>query len=97
MADRCAASTPTIIRRLAREVAAAPTAAVYGRIGTHTAEFGTVASWAVDVLNALTGNLDRPGGAMFPLAAHDRAGPPRARAGASRSAATAAGSRASPR
>ena len=28
------------------------------------------ASWAVDVVNVLTGNLDRPGGAMFPLAAH---------------------------
>jgi len=63
-----------VIRRLAREVAAAPSAAVYGRIGTHTVEFGTLASWAVDLLNALTGNLDRPGGAMFPLAAHDRAG-----------------------
>ena len=53
------------IRRLARELAAAPTAAVYGRIGTTTAEFGTVASWLVDVLNVCTGNLDRPGGAMF--------------------------------
>ncbi len=60
------------IRHLARDLAAAPTAVVYGRIGTHTAEFGTIAAWAVDVLNALTGNLDRPGGAMFPLAAHDR-------------------------
>jgi anaerobic selenocysteine-containing dehydrogenase len=57
------------IRRLARELAAAPTACVYGRIGTTTAEFGTVASWLVDVLNALTGNLDRPGGAMFATAA----------------------------
>jgi anaerobic selenocysteine-containing dehydrogenase len=57
------------IRRLARELAAAPSAAVYGRIGTCTQEFGTLASWLVDVLNVLTGNLDRPGGAMFPLAA----------------------------
>ena len=39
------------------------------RIGTCTQEFGTLASWLVDVLNALTGNLDREGGAMFPLAA----------------------------
>ena len=44
-------------------------AAVYGRIGTTTQEFGTLASWLVDVLNVLTGNLDREGGAMFPLAA----------------------------
>jgi len=57
------------IRRMARELAAAETAAVYGRIGTTTQEFGTTASWLVDVLNALTGNLDRAGGAMFPLAA----------------------------
>ena len=57
------------IRRLARELAAAPRGAVYGRIGTCTQEFGTLASWLVDVLNALTGNLDREGGAMFPAAA----------------------------
>jgi anaerobic selenocysteine-containing dehydrogenase len=54
-----------IIRRLTRELAAAETAAVYGRLGTCTQEFGTLASWLVDVLNILTGNLDRPGGAMF--------------------------------
>jgi anaerobic selenocysteine-containing dehydrogenase len=53
------------IRTLARELAAAPTAAVYGRIGTCTQEFGTLTSWLVDVVNVLTGNLDRPGGAMF--------------------------------
>ncbi len=66
------------IRRLARELAAAESAAVYGRIGTHTAEFGTLAAWLADVLNALTGNLDRPGGAMFSHAAHER---PRSRRG----------------
>jgi anaerobic selenocysteine-containing dehydrogenase len=57
------------IRVLAREIAAAPAAAVYGRIGTSTVEFGTIGSWLVDVINVLTGNLDRPGGAMFPLSA----------------------------
>src|SRR5215211_1151242 len=57
------------IRRMARELATAPSAAVYARIGTCTQEFGTLASWLVDVLNVLTGNLDREGGAMFPLAA----------------------------
>ncbi|GIM64548.1 dehydrogenase [Amorphoplanes auranticolor] len=66
------------IRGLARELAAAPTAAVYGRIGTCTVEFGTLTSWLVDVVNVLTGNLDRPGGVMFPLAAHVS---PRPRAG----------------
>src|SRR5918995_2776487 len=57
------------IRRMARELAAADRAAVYARIGTCTQEFGTLASWLVDVLNVLTGNLDREGGAMFARAA----------------------------
>lgn len=61
------------IRDLARDLAAAPTAAVYGRIGSCTVEYGTLTSWLVDVLNILTGNLDRPGGALFPLSATDRA------------------------
>ncbi|PPJ19910.1 molybdopterin-binding oxidoreductase [Nocardia nova] len=57
------------VGRLARELAAAPTAAVYARIGTCTAEFGTLTQWLVDVINVLTGNLDRAGGAMFATAA----------------------------
>lgn len=61
-----------LIRTLARELAAAPTAAVYGRIGSCTVPHGTLASWLVDVLNVLTGNLDRPGGALFPQAATDK-------------------------
>ena len=60
-------------RRMARELAAAPRAVVYARIGTCTQEFGTLASWLVDVLNVLTGNLDREGGAMFTLAAAGQA------------------------
>jgi anaerobic selenocysteine-containing dehydrogenase len=68
VASHCGVSADDI-RTLAREIAAAPTAAVYGRIGTSTVEFGTVGSWLVDVINILTGNLDRPGGAMFPLGA----------------------------
>ncbi|MFJ6905763.1 molybdopterin oxidoreductase family protein [Streptomyces griseoluteus] len=63
---------PDVIRTLARELAAAPTAAVYARIGSCTVPHGTLASWLVDVLNTLTGNLDRPGGALFPQAATDR-------------------------
>jgi anaerobic selenocysteine-containing dehydrogenase len=61
------------IRQLARDLAGAKTAAVYGRVGTCTQEFGTLASWLVDVLNVLTGNLDHPGGAMFPKAAAGQA------------------------
>jgi anaerobic selenocysteine-containing dehydrogenase len=65
VAPLCGIGADTI-RRLARELAAAPSAAVYGRTGTCTQEFGSITSWLVDVLNVLTGNLDRPGGAMFP-------------------------------
>ncbi|MCW7539204.1 molybdopterin oxidoreductase family protein [Aquabacterium sp. A7-Y] len=68
VASRCGIDAATI-RRLARELAAAPQAAVYGRLGTCTQEYGTLASWLVDVLNALTGHLDEPGGMMFPKAA----------------------------
>jgi anaerobic selenocysteine-containing dehydrogenase len=57
-------------RELARMLAAADRAAVYGRIGTCTQAFGTLASWLVDVLNVLTGNLDREGGVLFPRPAH---------------------------
>ena len=68
VAELCGISAETI-RQLARDLAAAPTAAVYGRIGTCTQEFGTLTSWLVDVVNVLSGNLDRIGGAMFPKGA----------------------------
>jgi anaerobic selenocysteine-containing dehydrogenase len=64
VATACGIDAQTI-RRIAREIAGAPTAAVYARIGTCTQEFGTLSSWLVDVLNVITGNLDRAGGAMF--------------------------------
>ena len=53
------------IERIARELAGAPTAAVYGRIGVNTVEFGTTNAWLIDAINVLTGNIDARGGAMF--------------------------------
>ncbi len=53
-------------RRIAHELAAHPRACVYGRIGTCTVEFGTLASWLIDVVNILLGRYDEPGGMMFP-------------------------------
>ena len=70
--DSVAAATgipAEMTRRIATEFSNAPTAVAYGRMGTHTTEFGTLASWLADLLNAVTGNLDSPGGAMFPLPA----------------------------
>ncbi len=64
VAEKCGIPAQDI-RRLARELAAAPSASVYARIGTCTQEFGTLASWLPEVIHVLTGNLDRPGGAMF--------------------------------
>ena len=55
---------PATTRRIARSLASAAAAAVYGRIGNHTVEFGTATAWMAAVLNVLTGNFDRPGGVM---------------------------------
>ena len=71
VAPRCGVDAGRI-SSLARRLAAAERAVVYGRVGTTTVQFGTLASWLVDVCNLLTGNLDRPGGAMFPSAPHQR-------------------------
>lgn len=68
VAARCGIDAATI-RTLARELAAAPRAALYGRIGTCTQLYGTLSSWLIDAINVLTGNLDREGGVMFPKAA----------------------------
>jgi anaerobic selenocysteine-containing dehydrogenase len=59
------------IRLLAREFASAESAVCYGRIGVSTQEFGGVCQWLINVLNIVTGNLDRPGGAMFTAPAFD--------------------------
>jgi anaerobic selenocysteine-containing dehydrogenase len=68
VAARCGIAAEDI-RRLARTLASTPRAAVYGRIGTCTQEYGTLASWLIDVLNAVTGHLDEVGGVLFPRAA----------------------------
>ncbi|HYY57196.1 MAG TPA: molybdopterin-dependent oxidoreductase [Pyrinomonadaceae bacterium] len=59
------------IRLLAREFASSEAAVCYGRIGVSTQEFGAVCQWLINVLNIVTGNLDRPGGAMFTRPAFD--------------------------
>jgi anaerobic selenocysteine-containing dehydrogenase len=66
------------IRLLAREFAASESAVCYGRIGVSTQEFGAACQWLVNVLNIVTGNLDRPGGAMFTRPAFDPVTAPQA-------------------
>jgi anaerobic selenocysteine-containing dehydrogenase len=68
VADACGVPAERI-RGLARQLAATERAVVYGRIGLCNQEFGTLASWAVDVVNVLTGHLDSVGGAMWPTTA----------------------------
>jgi len=52
------------IRQLARDFAAADKAVCYGRMGVSTQAFGTLCHWLVQVINLVTGNLDREGGAL---------------------------------
>lgn len=57
-----AAST---VREIAHAFAAAGSAVCYGRMGVSTQAFGTLNHWLIQLVNIVTGNLDRPGGAMF--------------------------------
>ena len=63
------------VRRLARDFAAAPSAACHGRMGVSTQRFGTLCQWAIQLLNLLTGNLDREGGTLLTHPAVMGAGP----------------------
>lgn len=65
VAAHCGLDAETI-RRVARDFAAAPAAAAYGRMGASVQRFGTLAHWAIDLLVVVTGNLDRKGGVLFP-------------------------------
>ncbi|MBW4936215.1 molybdopterin-dependent oxidoreductase [Marinobacter sp. F4206] len=70
VADACGIDAATI-RRLAREMADAPTAVCYSRMGASTQSFGGLCQWLTNVLNLLTGNFDQRGGAMFTQPAFD--------------------------
>lgn len=59
------------IRALASDLGSGVPAAVYGRMGVSTAEFGTLNHWLIQLLNIATGNLDRVGGMMFSTPAID--------------------------
>lgn len=53
-----------VIDGLARDLYAAPTAAVYGRMGLSTQRYGSLCQWLIQLLNLYTGNLDRLGGVL---------------------------------
>nr|WP_314877394.1 molybdopterin oxidoreductase family protein [uncultured Pseudomonas sp.] len=52
------------IRQLARDFAAAERAVCYGRMGVSTQAFGSLCHWLIQLINLVTGNLDRVGGAL---------------------------------
>jgi anaerobic selenocysteine-containing dehydrogenase len=62
---------PNTIRRLARDFARADGAACYGRMGTSVQSFGALATWLIDVINLVSGNMDQVGGTMFSKPAVD--------------------------
>ncbi len=62
----------TVITELAHDFAGAGSAICYGRMGVSTQRFGTLCQWAIQVINVLTGNLDREGGSLFTLPAVDQ-------------------------
>jgi anaerobic selenocysteine-containing dehydrogenase len=68
------------VRRLVAELSTSKTGVIYGRIGVSIQKFGTLCQWLINVLNILTGNFDRAGGAMFTTPAFDILG--RAKKGA---------------
>lgn len=70
MSARCGVPAPTI-RQLARDFAAADTAVCYGRMGVSTQAFGTLCQWLVQLINLVTGNLDRSGGVLCTTPAVD--------------------------
>lgn len=70
-AARVTGMTADTIRDLARAFSDAPQAVAYGRIGLSTQAYGSLCQWAVNLLNLVSGNLDREGGALFTLPAVD--------------------------
>ena len=70
MSAQCAISAEQI-RQLARDFAAADKAVCYGRMGVSTQAFGTLCHWLVQLINLVTGNLDRVGGALCTTPAVD--------------------------
>lgn len=80
LSAHCGIEVPTI-RRIAAEFAGAARAAAYGRIGVSTQQHGTLCHWLIQLLNIVTGNLDREGGAMFTRPAVDLVDNPTSRPG----------------
>jgi len=62
----------TVIEELSHAMAAAEGGICYGRMGVSVQRYGTLCQWAIQIINILTGNLDREGGSLFTLPAVDQ-------------------------
>jgi len=60
-----------MIRQMVRDFAAAKCAALHGRMGISTQSYGALCQWLIHLIMIVTGNLDRPGGALFTKPAVD--------------------------
>ena len=60
------------IIRIAHDLATAEAGICYGRMGVSTQAYGTLCQWAIQVINVITGNLDKPGGSLFTAPAMDQ-------------------------
>ncbi len=74
LAEQVSAVPAETVERLARELCETRGAAAYGRLGVSATGFGSVSQWAINCLNLLAGDFDRPGGVMFPEPAVDVVG-----------------------
>lgn len=57
---------PDQLALLAQLLTAENPAIIYGRMGVSVTEYGTLNQWLIQLINIVTGNLDRVGGTMFP-------------------------------
>jgi anaerobic selenocysteine-containing dehydrogenase len=62
-----------VVIELAREFTSRPGSVAYGRLGVCHQTTGSINTWLITALNAVTGNLDSVGGAMFTTPAVDLA------------------------
>ena len=60
------------IERIAHELASAEAGICYGRMGVSTQAYGALCQWAIQVINVVTGHLDKPGGSLFTRPAMDQ-------------------------
>ena len=60
------------IERIAHDFSRAEAGICYGRMGVSTQAYGALCQWAIQVINVVTGNLDKPGGSLFTLPAMDQ-------------------------